>query len=208
MRWQLGEIVWQDFPISLHEARLEAQQERHNGPLSAREKLFAPVEKAFRQWVLRNYGHDPFILDARRSDVFQQVYLCAWRSFEQFKGNSDKEFVAWILKIFNNELNQILRWGQQQRNFFSQKGSAADVETPAATRNVLEQLIEREEWTMAREAFERLPKEYREILVLRYENHLAYEEIAARMHSSPGAVRMLCSRAKHMWGRLAGIEKA
>jgi RNA polymerase sigma-70 factor (ECF subfamily) len=212
MHYPLGQVVWEDFATSLHEARQETRKEtleppRRKRPLPAREKLFCPVERAFRQWVQRNYGYDPWIFDPRRSDFFQQVYLCAWQGFEQFKGNTEKEFLAWILKILNNELNQIFRKGQQERDFFSDIGLAVRAERPAGTPNLLEEFIRREEGRLVREAFEQLPEEYQQILVFRFENDLAYEEIASRMHRSPDAVRMLCHRARRMLRHLAGGDE-
>jgi len=208
MHYQLGQVVWENFATSLHEAREEVRYNTPQGPRKgsrpSREKLFTPVEKAFRKWVHRHYGYDPWIFDPRRSDVFQQVYLCAWQSFEQFKGNTEKEFMAWILKILNNELNQIFRKGQQERDFFSDIGLAGHAERPAGTPNLLEEFIRREERRLVREAFEQLPGEYQQILVLRFENDLGYDEIGPRMHRSPDAARMLCHRARQMLRRLAG----
>ncbi len=210
MHYPLGQVVWEDFATSLLQAREEAQQQDPDGPrknaLPAREKLFAPVEKVLRRWVQQHYGYDPWIFDARRSDVFQEVYLCAWRSFEEFQGNTEREFLAWISKILNNELNQIFRMGQQERNFFSDLGSAARAEGPGGTPNLQEEFIRREEQRMARDAFEHLPSEYQKILFLRYEKGLAYEEIGTRMHRSPDAARMLCQRAKQTLCRLMTEE--
>jgi DNA-directed RNA polymerase specialized sigma24 family protein len=51
---------------------------------------------------------------------------------------------------------------------------------------------------LALEAFQHLPATYREILVLRYDNDLGYEEIGAKLHCSPDAARMSAARARHL----------
>ncbi len=45
------------------------------------------------------------------------------------------------------------------------------------------------------DVIEQLRPEHREVIVLRHLEELPYEEIAARMQRSPGAVRMLWVRA-------------
>ena len=45
------------------------------------------------------------------------------------------------------------------------------------------------------DALERLPADYREVFILRNLEHVPFDEIAARMGRSPGAVRMLWTRA-------------
>ncbi len=45
------------------------------------------------------------------------------------------------------------------------------------------------------DAVDRLPADYREAFVLRTLEHVPFEEIAARMGRSTGAVRMLWARA-------------
>ena len=44
-------------------------------------------------------------------------------------------------------------------------------------------------------ALEKLPSDYREVIVLRHLEDLSHEEVARRMDRTPGAVRMLWLRA-------------
>jgi RNA polymerase sigma factor (sigma-70 family) len=204
MNCQLGEIVWEDFPNLLREARRESREGAGSRP--AREKLFAPVEKALRQWTYRNYGYDPWCFDIRRSDVIQQAYLCAWRSFDEFHGSTETEFLAWIMRILENELKQILRKGKQERRFVSRIDSTSYVEFAQETPNLLEEYVHREQRRIFLEAFAQLPEDYQRVLIFRHQDELPYEEIGPRMNRSPDAARMLCHRAREKLLHLVGKE--
>ena len=45
------------------------------------------------------------------------------------------------------------------------------------------------------DALEKMPADYREVFFLRNLEHIPFEEIAVRMGRSPGAARMLWTRA-------------
>ena len=53
----------------------------------------------------------------------------------------------------------------------------------------------REQAVLLADALERLPADYREVFILRNLEHIPFDEIAARMGRSAGAVRMLWTRA-------------
>ena len=57
------------------------------------------------------------------------------------------------------------------------------------------QASHREEVVLLADALERLPPDYREVIVLRNLQHLPFEEVAQRMGRKSGAVRMLWARA-------------
>jgi RNA polymerase sigma-70 factor (ECF subfamily) len=54
------------------------------------------------------------------------------------------------------------------------------------------------------DAMAALPDDYREIIMLRYFEHLTFDAVAARMGRSSGAVRMLWVRALERLGRTVG----
>jgi RNA polymerase sigma-70 factor (ECF subfamily) len=54
---------------------------------------------------------------------------------------------------------------------------------------------QREQQLLLAEVLDRLPNDYRDILVLRHLEDLPHAEVAARMNRSEGAVRMLWVRA-------------
>ena len=58
-----------------------------------------------------------------------------------------------------------------------------------------QQVIKREQSVLLAELLERLPDDFRQVIVLRNVEDLPHEEVARRMGRSPGAVRMLWVRA-------------
>ncbi len=62
--------------------------------------------------------------------------------------------------------------------------------------------IRRERAVLLADALEQLPADYREIFVLRNIEHIPFNEIAVRMNRSPGAARVLWTRAMRRLGQL------
>jgi RNA polymerase sigma-70 factor (ECF subfamily) len=146
------------------------------------------------------------------SDLVQETLLEAHRDFRQFAGSSEKELVAWLRRILvRNLADQVKRHKAQARNWGRQESlealldrssSAAEealakgISTPSA------QAARREQGVLLADALARLPPDYREVIVLRNLEHLKFDDIAARLGRSAGAVRMLWSRALEKLGRL------
>jgi len=55
--------------------------------------------------------------------------------------------------------------------------------------------VRREDEVLVANVLAQLPPDYREVIMLRHIEGLAFEEVATRMDRSPGAVRMLWMRA-------------
>jgi len=146
------------------------------------------------------------------SDLVQETLLEAHRDFAQFAGTSEKELVAWLRRILvRNLADQVKHHKAQARNWARQESlealldrssSAAEqalakgISTPSA------QAARREQAVLLADALARLPPDYREVIVLRNLEHLKFDDIAARLGRSAGAVRMLWSRALEKLGRL------
>jgi RNA polymerase sigma-70 factor, ECF subfamily len=140
------------------------------------------------------------------SDAVQQTLLEAWRGRDQFRGTSEGERMAWLRKILANQLARLARhYGAVQKRDAAREISldqslaasslrldnllAADTSSPSA------QAMRRERQVLLADVLERLPADYREVIILRNLEDLPHEEVARRMNRSPGAVRMLWLRA-------------
>jgi RNA polymerase sigma-70 factor, ECF subfamily len=142
-------------------------------------------------------------LDA--SDLVQETFLKAHREFEQFLGSSEPELTAWLRQILVRTLaNQARHHRRHGRDYQRQESLeamldrssaavqqalAAPVETPSA------RAVRRERSVLLADALEKLPKDYREVFILRNLEHIPFDQIAARMGRSPGATRVLWKRA-------------
>jgi RNA polymerase sigma-70 factor (ECF subfamily) len=149
-------------------------------------------------------------LDA--SDLVQETLLEAFRDFRHFTGNTEKELVAWLRRILVRNLAdqvkhhkaQVRNWRRQEslEAILARSSSAVEqalskgISTPSA------QAARREQAVLLANALAQLPPDYREVIVLRNLEHLKFDEIAARLGRSAGAVRMLWSRALEKLGYL------
>ena len=135
------------------------------------------------KWLLRNED------DAR--DVVQEAYLRAFRSFGGFHGSNGR---PWLLTIVRNTAYNLIKKNQSIHltTAFDEEEHVGDRES-ANPATVVEQA---EESKLVRQAIDRLPDEFREILVLRHLEGLSYKEIAEVAHLAPGTVMSRLARAR------------
>ena len=152
------------------------------------------------------------------SDIVQETMLEAFRDFHHFRGGLEREFLAWIRQILANNLlkavqthllteKRDIRREQQidprsqsygsrlekQTNWFTDRG--------ASPSSVLQK---REQLSVVLEQISKLPSHYRDVLVLRHIEELSFDDVAARLGKSSGAVRMIWLRALETLREVAG----
>jgi RNA polymerase sigma-70 factor (ECF subfamily) len=138
------------------------------------------------------------------SDLVQETFLEAQRDFAQFQGLSVEELRAWLRRLLlNNVANFTRNFRQRAKRDIAHElplegggssnergaGLAADISSPSG------QAVAHEQAEALARAMERLPPDYREVLALRHEQQLAFEEIGTRMQRTANAARMLWLRA-------------
>ncbi len=139
------------------------------------------------------------------SDLVQETFLEAHRDFPRFEGSSEREVVAWLRRILvRNLADQARRQKAGLRDYRRQESLEAVLERSGAR---MQHMIastasspsaaasQREQAVLLADALAALPADYREVIILRNLERLRFDEIAARMNRSPGAVRMLWTRA-------------
>ena len=140
------------------------------------------------------------------SDVVQQTLLEACRAAPQFRGQSEPELLAWLRTILAHVLaHEIRRYaGAEQRDIarevsleaaLSQTSLRLGAVLAAPDSSPSQKAAQREQEVRLAKVLERLPDDYREVIVLRNLEQLSHEEVAARMGRNVGAVRMLWVRA-------------
>ncbi len=139
------------------------------------------------------------------SDLVQETFLEAYRDFGQFAGTTETELVAWLRQVLIRNLADQARRHQSQRRDLGREESleallqqsSCQVEKALAMgmSSPSSQASRREQAVLLADALASLPPDYREVLILRHLEHLKFDEIAARMERSSGAVRMLWTRA-------------
>lgn len=139
------------------------------------------------------------------SDAAQQTLMTAFRDWGQCRATSEQQRLAWLKTILANQLAQLAR-----RHSTAQRDVRREIsldQSLARSADRLERFLaaaaaspsaaaaKREEQARLAEVLERLPRDYRDVLVLRNLQEFTFDEIAARLGRAPGAVRMLWVRA-------------
>jgi RNA polymerase sigma-70 factor (ECF subfamily) len=147
------------------------------------------------------------------SDVVQEAFLGAYRDFPQFRGTSEKEFLAWLRQVlasllanlvrhYQGTLRRDVRLERQLDGELEQSSQALDRGLVAPTSSPSHQAARREQSLLLADALGRLPEEWRDLLILRHLEGLTFPEVAQRMGRTVDVV-------KKMWPKaLAGLRRA
>lgn len=135
------------------------------------------------RWLLRN--------EQDAEDVVQEAYLRAFRSFGGFHGSNGR---AWLLTIVRNTSYTLLKKNRavDLTTTFDEEIHAPGHES-VSPATVLEHAEDAE---LIRKAMDELPAEFREILTLRHQEELSYQEIGEILKIPTGTVMSRLARAR------------
>ena len=131
------------------------------------------------------------------SDIAQEVHLRAWRSFDQFQGESVPELMGWVEEILQNAITDCRRrHGAEKRDADAEvaggdlfTGLSANATTPS------QGAIRNEQNARLSEALQRLPEKQQLVFRLRLYEGLPFEEVAQKAGVTVGNARVLMVRA-------------
>ena len=135
------------------------------------------------------------------SDLVQEAFLEAHKDFARFQGETEADLRSWLRTLLLNRLSKFARrYRQTQKRGIGSEvpldanqergaGLAGDETTPS------KMLMAGEHAQAVQLALERLPKDHREVILLRYQEQLTFEEVGRRMDRSADAARKLWWRA-------------
>jgi RNA polymerase sigma-70 factor (ECF subfamily) len=143
------------------------------------------------------------------SDLVQEAMLGAYRDFGKFRGNTERELLAWLRQILINCLHHAYEAHIQAGRRDIRREISLDDMNRAMDRSVIRlahvladrgpspsaPARERERSVALADQLARLKSDDRDVIVLRNLQGLSFEEVAERMGRKPGAVRMLWLRA-------------
>jgi RNA polymerase sigma-70 factor (ECF subfamily) len=140
------------------------------------------------------------------SDLVQEAFLEAHRDFDQFRGNTEAELLAWLRQLLAHNLaNQVRRFqGTRRRDVRLEQRLAAELEQSsqalecglaAANSSPSERAERREQAVRLAGALERLPADYRDVLLLRHFEGLSFPEVARRLGRTVDSVKNVWARA-------------
>ena len=138
------------------------------------------------------------------SDLVQETFLEAQKDFASFQGTTRAEVLAWLRRILLNNVSNFRRRyvGSEKRQIarelsLDRPGMSSDgrfapaLDTPSPSGRA----AANEESRALDQVLERLPADYREVILLRHEQALSFADVGRLMDRSEEAARKLWVRA-------------
>ncbi len=138
------------------------------------------------------------------SDLVQQTFLEAQRDFPGFHGSSEQELLAWLRQmLLHNVANFSRSYRDTEKRRVGREVDLEGVQRPGGGRAEIAadipspstEAMAREQADKIQRVLERLPADYRLVLVLRNQERRSFAEIGQLMERSAEAARRLWSRA-------------
>jgi RNA polymerase sigma-70 factor (ECF subfamily) len=150
-------------------------------------ELFATHGRAIFGYCMRQVGER-----ALAEDVMQQVFLHAYRDFDQFRGQSSRR--SWLFGIAANRCKDALRSrrGVPEAQGIFQLPNARSEDSDIGPHEHLDraQLL-----AALEECLQSLSPDVRATLQLRFRTDLTYEQMAEQLKATPEALQMRVARA-------------
>lgn len=125
-------------------------------------------------------------------DIAQETFIKAYKSFESY--DPSYPFLTWLFKIAHNSAIDFLRAKKPESLSIHDEENPLDIE---ATDTSLEERIEASsQQELIEKVLGTLPPLYCEILVLRHQQELSYEEISQSLDIPVGTVKIRLFRAR------------
>jgi RNA polymerase sigma-70 factor (ECF subfamily) len=152
------------------------------------------------------------------SDLVQETYLRAQRTFADFRGQTEADLLAWLRQILVRNVAACVRRYRlaQLRDLRRERslGSVTDDSSRASPDWLADsgdspshQAAQNEEGVLLASALDHLPELYREILVMRHLEGLTFPEISTRTGRSCGSIQKIWVRAlKRLHRMLRGLQ--
>jgi RNA polymerase sigma-70 factor (ECF subfamily) len=140
------------------------------------------------------------------ADVVQETFLRAHRDFARFRGTTEEEWTGWLRQILAARLGDVVRryCGTRRRDVrlerelegeLDQSSRILDQGLVAKLSSPSHQAARREQAVLLAEALEKLPEDYREVLILHHLEECNFPEVARRMGRTVEGVKKLWARA-------------
>ncbi len=120
--------------------------------------------------------------EADVDDLVQETFIRAFRAVGKFRGQC--QFRTWLLTIGGNVLKDAARRAKRTRVV------PLDEEIRSTDGDPHERTVAAEMEARLQRGLERLPRMQREVFLLRAQQGMEYDDIAAALGSTPGAARV------------------
>jgi RNA polymerase sigma-70 factor (ECF subfamily) len=149
------------------------------------------------------------------ADLVQETFLEAHRHLARFRGGTEAELVSWLRQILATQVAHLLRryCGSQRRDVRLERQLALELEKSshvldhgllARDSSPSQRAQRREQAVLLADALDRLPQDYREVIILRHLEGLTFPQVAQRLGRSVDSVDKLWIRALDRLRRTLG----
>ncbi len=185
----------------------ENLQRARAGDQQAFARLVRPVYGVLRARAYRGL-HKEAVPAVSGSDVAQSTLVEAMEHLANFRGNTEREFWAWLYSILDHLVLDENRhvWVVRRRRMFARQAPVAQPDTGAAGPQPDRATMKAEERLHLSRALTLLSEEEKVIIHLRFWQKLSWQQVAQVVGSSPAGVRMRCRRILRRVGSVLGGE--
>lgn len=174
--------------VELIEAVLKGDQERFRELVERYQGRL--VNYLYR--LMRDYGE--------ANDLAQEVFFKVYQALDRY--NPEYKFSTWLFRVAQNAaIDQIRKRRLKLVSMDRPVANSSEQRTwefPSGERGPYGELRNVERGAAIQEAIEKLPWEYRELIVLRHFGELSYEEIATLKEMPLGTVKNKLFRGRQM----------
>lgn len=169
-----------------------------NGDRSALASLFESALLPLQD-LARDLVGERLRAKVRTSDLVQSTFAEAIDSLGSFRGSTEAEFFQWMRRILENNLRDKHRYYSTKRRDYGRERQDGETGLSGAVDGAAlpsENASQRDELEWLTKCVGCLPRDQRRVLLLHVGRGLSHDEIAKRIGRSPGACRVLLSRAR------------
>lgn len=169
-------------------------------------RAIAGDEKAFKA-LIRRYKNPvaqivyKLVKDRNQiEDLTQEVFIKAFQHLKDF--DYEHQFASWLFKITNNHCIDYIRKKKLKvysidEQIRTEEGEM-EYEIPDSTYEPDLHMLREQKSRLIRQAIDSLPKKYREVIILRHQEELSYEEIAEKTGLPVNTIKVQLFRAREM----------
>ena len=170
-------------------------------------RYLAGSEEAFNRLVLRhqrmaiNLAYRLLANYEDACDIAQEAFVRVHKHLRRFKGNCS--FKTWFYKIVLNLSRNKYRWKKRRREFAKVSldnpgtGDGRErLDVPDESLSATREIRRKEVRSRIEESLAQLPRDHREVLVLRYMEGLSYSDICGLLGCAEGTVKSRLHRAR------------
>ena len=133
-------------------------------------------------------------------DLTQEVFIKAFQHLDDF--DYEHQFASWLFKITNNHCIDYIRKKRLKVYSIDEQVKTDDgemsYEIPDSTYEPDLNMLREQKSRLIKQAIDSLPRKYREVIVLRHQEELSYEEIADKTGLPVNTIKVQLFRAREM----------